>query len=102
MSHQTSFSKKLDKLIEQTNLIEIVNQYCHLHTSRDILEMIDNKILYILDKARKYIETPQRQIPYSKAKVKARVELLFCKSKLKIIKRQHIDLQVLKKKKTRS
>ena len=77
ISYRIKFCKKLDEIIERTNLIKIVNKYCHIYTTDEILEMIDKKISYVLNKARKYIKGPNRQILYSKAKVKARAEQLY-------------------------
>ena len=66
MSNQLKFVEKVEEMIKLTHLNEIVERHCHKYTSKEILKSIDNKILLVLEKARKFVERPKRSIPFSK------------------------------------
>ena len=61
--------------------------------------MINNKISLVLEKARKFIESLRRSIPYSVTKVKVRVELLYQTAKKKVKQNKNIDIAVMAKRK---
>ena len=65
LSHYTKFVIEVKKLIEETRLLDIVNENCHRYTTREILQIIDQKILYVLNKVRKFVEGLYRNMPYS-------------------------------------
>ena len=54
-----------------TKLNEIIEMYCNSYVTEEILEMINNKILFVLEKARKHVEGLQRIVPYLQVKAKA-------------------------------
>jgi len=39
--------------------------YCNKNVSNEILELLNQQIIEVLDKARKYIEELKREIPFS-------------------------------------
>ena len=64
-------------MIDLVGLESLMNQHYSLHTSDELLEMLDNKISCILEKTRKFIKDRQRTVPFSKAKVIVRALLLY-------------------------
>ena len=51
LSHHTKFVTNVEELIEETCLLEIVNENYHKYAIVEMLEMIDQKISHVLDKA---------------------------------------------------
>ena len=58
LSHKTKFSDKIDDMIKITKLEELVDMYCNSYATDKMLKMIDNKISFVLKKARKHVEGP--------------------------------------------
>ena len=56
LSYRIKFTEKVEELIKEINLLDIVNELCHNYTINKILEMLDEKISHILNKVRKFIE----------------------------------------------
>ena len=54
-----------------------MNQYCTLEASFDQLELIDETISMILNKARKAAEGPMRGVPFSISKLKEYLRLMY-------------------------
>ena len=61
--------------------------------------MIDNKILSVLKKARKFVKGPKWSIPFSTIKAETRVLLLYQTAKKKIKQNKKVDLEVMAKRK---
>jgi hypothetical protein len=77
LSYRIKFTEKVEELIEETNLLEIVNELYHIYTINKMLEMLDEKILHILNKVRKFIKGLCYNVLFSIAKVIAKVKLIF-------------------------
>ena len=83
-------------MIEYTNLNEIMELYYYQYTLDEMLEMIDNKISYMLEKAQKHAEGSLRTVSYSRAKEKVRSTLLYQTAKKKIYQKEKINIQIMK------
>jgi len=51
--------------------------YCNQYTTKEILEQLDNYILYVLDWVRRYIEGLNRDVLFSQHKVEVRTAVLY-------------------------
>ena len=51
-THKAWFVEKIEKYIMKYKLYEMMEKICYKRVSRDQLEIVDNKISYILNKAR--------------------------------------------------
>ena len=74
--HCTKFTEKVDKLLDQTNLEQLIDKNCNSYSTKEELETIDNMISEILNKVKKFVEGPCRNIPHSITKVIIRTRLL--------------------------
>jgi len=59
MSHRLKFIEKVEEIIKITNLNDIIEKYYYKYTLNEMFEMIDNKISYVLEKARQFAEGPK-------------------------------------------
>ena len=59
LSHKTKFTEKLDEVLDEMNLKYLLDEYCNQYSSYKILELIDNKIITVLNKVRKFVEGPK-------------------------------------------
>jgi len=64
-------------LIEETNILDIVNESYHNYTTNKMLEMLYEKISYIFNKVRKFIKDLYYNILFSTVKVIARINYYF-------------------------
>jgi len=64
-------------MIKITNLNDIMEKHCHKYTSNVMFEIIDNKISFVLEKARQFAKGPKWSIPFSIIKAEARASLLY-------------------------
>ena len=88
----------VEQYINQYDVSGIIDKYCNESISKDQLEVIDNKIIYILNKVYKKVEGPQQGVPYLIQKIQSYLKLRYWISKVKIIQEQQSNMKVMKKK----
>ena len=60
LTHIKKFCKKVEEIIIDINLIDIMNRYYNLQASNKILEYLNKQISNILRVVRRYAEGPTR------------------------------------------
>jgi len=68
-----------------------MDRICNQYSIREELEIVDQNILFALNKARKFIEGPYQNIPFSKEKEKRRVALLYWDIRKKEVRERTIN-----------
>ena len=86
-------------MLDETQLELLMDEQCHNFMSCEMLKLIDTKIICVLSKARKFVEGPKRNVPYSVTKVKARARLLYWKARYKLLKGARVDVEIMEKRK---
>jgi len=66
--HKAQFYTKLDKYIEQIELLEKTARICTNRVTVVDLNRLDDAIMYVLSAARRYVEGSKRNVPYSRQK----------------------------------
>ena len=68
LSHRETFIEKVEEYLQAINLPSTIDWYCNENAISEILELIDQQILEVLNKARKAVEGPRRGVPFLQKK----------------------------------